>query len=77
MGPKDVIGARPVGVLNEDLRTACLEALSLSRAACRAFALTCSWENSARQFIAHLKPIAAGRTREPVDALPIAAISNS
>jgi glycosyltransferase involved in cell wall biosynthesis len=63
MGPKDVIGDHPVGVLDEDLRLACLRALSLSRAACRAFALNYSWENSALQFVGHLKPIDAGRTR--------------
>ena len=30
-GPRDVIGAAPVGVLDEDLRKACLEALQISR----------------------------------------------
>ena len=77
MGPKDVIGDRPVGALSEDLRTACLQALALPRDACRAFALTCSWENSARQFISHLKPIAVGRARAPVATLPVAATANS
>jgi glycosyltransferase involved in cell wall biosynthesis len=76
MGPKDVIGEHPVGVLNDDLRQACLQALTLSRAACRAFALTYSWENSARQFISHLTPIAVGRSRGPVGALPVAAAAN-
>jgi glycosyltransferase involved in cell wall biosynthesis len=76
MGPKDVIGEHPVGVLSEDLRLACLQALTLSRDACRAFALTCSWENSARQFISHLTPIAVGRSRGPVGALPVAAAAN-
>lgn len=52
-GPKDVIGDHPVGVLAQDLRAACLSALSLSRAACREFALSCSWEKSARQFVSH------------------------
>ena len=47
-GPRDVIGDNPVGVLNEDLRAACLEALNVSRAACREYALTRSWETSAR-----------------------------
>jgi glycosyltransferase involved in cell wall biosynthesis len=68
-GPKDVIGGHPVGVLNEDLRLACLRALSLSRGACRAFALGYSWKNSARQFIGHLKPIETGRAREPRPSL--------
>ena len=60
-GPKDVVGGRPIGALNEDLRVACLEALNVSRAECRAFALTHSWENSARQFIGHIEKIAGVR----------------
>ncbi len=58
-GPKDVIGNNPVGVMSDDLRAACLAALHVSRGACRAFALTCSWEVSARQFIGHLRNMAA------------------
>jgi glycosyltransferase involved in cell wall biosynthesis len=58
-GPKDVIGNNPVGVMSNDLRAACLAALHVSRGACRAFALTCSWEVSARQFIGHLRNTAA------------------
>lgn len=50
-GPKDVIGAEPVGVLDNDLRAACLAALDISRDACREFALRHSWEASARIFI--------------------------
>lgn len=61
-GPKDVIGERPIGALNEDLRAACLAALRLSRQDCRAFALTHSWENSARQFIAHVRKAATDGT---------------
>jgi hypothetical protein len=60
-GPKDVVAENPVGVLNEDLRAACLGALDLSRDACREFALQYSWENSARQFIGHLREVASGR----------------
>jgi glycosyltransferase involved in cell wall biosynthesis len=62
-GPRDVIGDNPVGVLNEDLRAACLEALNVSRAACREYALPRSWETSARQFMTHLRRISK-RTRE-------------
>jgi len=58
-GPKDVIGTNPIGVLNDDLRAACLEALNISPAACRDFALTRSWETSARQFIGHMNGIVA------------------
>ena len=50
-GPRDVIGGTQVGVLDEDLRKACLAALGISRAACRQFALSRTWEHSARQFV--------------------------
>jgi len=63
-GPRDVIDSNPVGVLNDDLRTACLSALKISREACRAFALTRSWDLSARQFVAHVRNIVPGRSRE-------------
>ncbi len=59
-GPKDVIGDNPIGVLNEDLRTACMQALWISRESCREFALRYSWENSARQFIEHARKVAMG-----------------
>jgi hypothetical protein len=71
MGPRDVIGGSAVGVLNEDLRVACLGALTLSREECRKFALTRSWATSARQFIAHVSrvaPPAAGDSRANADA---------
>lgn len=66
-GPRDIIGNNPVGALNEDLRAACIEALQISREACRDFALGYSWEKSAGQFIEHVrkastvKPDPAGR----------------
>ena len=53
-GPLDVLGDAPVGVLDEDLGAACLAALALSRAECRAFALGRSWAASTEQFIANL-----------------------
>jgi glycosyltransferase involved in cell wall biosynthesis len=53
-GPRDVIGRRPIGALDPDLRLACLRALTLSRAACREFALSLSWEMSARRFISNV-----------------------
>jgi glycosyltransferase involved in cell wall biosynthesis len=59
-GPKDVIGSHPVGALHEDLGVACMEALRVSRDACRQFALGYSWENSARQFLGHVRKVAAG-----------------
>jgi glycosyltransferase involved in cell wall biosynthesis len=62
-GPRDVIADHPIGVLNADLRIACLEALNVSRTACREYALTRSWETSAKQFITHLRRISM-RSRE-------------
>jgi glycosyltransferase involved in cell wall biosynthesis len=64
-GPKDVVGDHPVGVLNDDLRVAALEALKISRQACRALALERSWENSARQFIGHVQKAATGASCQP------------
>src|SRR6202040_1401120 len=52
-GPRDVIGAGPVGVLDEDLRKACLEALQISREDCVEFAAGYSWQASARVFVEH------------------------
>jgi glycosyltransferase involved in cell wall biosynthesis len=63
-GPKDVIGDMPIGVLDEDLGRACMNALQLSRDACRKFALNYSWENSARQFLGHVRKVADGTIRE-------------
>src|SRR5262245_13306473 len=60
-GPKDVIGNNPIGALNDDLRVACLEALKVSKAACREYAMTYSWENSARQFLSHVYRCAKGK----------------
>jgi glycosyltransferase involved in cell wall biosynthesis len=52
-GPRDVIGAEPVGALDHDLRAACLSALSISRDACVEFARKHTWEASARAFVGH------------------------
>ena len=64
-GPSDVMADNPIGVLDEDLRAACMGALHLSREACRDFALTRSWENSARQFIGHINRVVIGDARKP------------
>jgi glycosyltransferase involved in cell wall biosynthesis len=58
-GPRDVIGDAPVGVLSEDLRAACLKVLSIDRAACRAFALSMSWDACAERFLASVAWIGA------------------
>jgi glycosyltransferase involved in cell wall biosynthesis len=67
-GPSDVIADHPIGVMDEDLRVACLKALRLSRQDCRSFALTRSWENSARQFIGHINKVLIGDSRKPCAA---------
>jgi glycosyltransferase involved in cell wall biosynthesis len=81
-GPKDVVANHPIGVLNEDLRLACLGALRIPRASCRAFAVGRSWENSARQFISHVQNVLAGSRanagcdaehRAPASTLPVKA----
>lgn len=53
-GPLDVIGTARVGVLDNDLRAACLSALALSRQDCRNYALTKTWEASAKCFVQNL-----------------------
>lgn len=55
-GPIDVL--KPgVGVMDDDLDTAIAAALTLDRAACRAYGRTFTWEASARQFLEALAPI--------------------
>jgi len=69
-GPRDVLAGAPVGALDEDLRAACLKALTLPREPCRAFALERSWDASARIFLANVRrvgmtaAVAAGQTSE-------------
>jgi glycosyltransferase involved in cell wall biosynthesis len=57
-GPRDVIAGAPVAALDEDLRAACLKALTLSRDECRAFALGKTWEASARCFLSNVRRVA-------------------
>src|SRR5207342_1540349 len=54
-GPRDVISNNPVGVLKGNLCRRRMPVLWIFRDACREFALRYSWENSARQFIAHAR----------------------
>ncbi len=55
MGPKDVVG--PGGVLDEDLRRACLAALEVPRARARAQAERFSWPACAETFRSQLVPV--------------------
>src|SRR5216684_7178998 len=52
-GPRDVIGAAPVGILDDDLEAACLEALQILPQSCTEFAAAHTWEASARVFVEH------------------------
>lgn len=53
-GPLDVIGDAPVGKLDNDLKTACLEALKADRETCRSYALNFSWEACTQQFLSNI-----------------------
>ena len=53
-GPRDVLGDAPVAALDEDLAPACRKAATISREACRAFALTRSWRACTAQFLSNL-----------------------
>ena len=55
-GPLDVLGDSKAGVMHEDLRTACLEALKLKREDAAAHARKFSWRAATEQFLAHLHP---------------------
>jgi glycosyltransferase involved in cell wall biosynthesis len=57
-GPKDIVGNHPIGSLNENLREACMDALHISRESCRSYAMSRSWDVSARQFMGHVQKAA-------------------
>jgi glycosyltransferase involved in cell wall biosynthesis len=56
-GPKDILPGTGAGVVNEDLRTACLEALKLSRDDARKLAERYSWRACAEEFRRNLEPL--------------------
>lgn len=58
-GPLDVIGDSKGGVLHEDLRQACLNALMLNRDDALAHAQNYSWNAATRQFLAEIHPRAS------------------
>ena len=53
-GPIDVVGPGG-GVLDEDLRAACLGALEIPREAAREYSLRFTWRESARQFLENVE----------------------
>ncbi len=67
-----VVGTAPVAALDDDLRAACLKALTIPRAACRYHAEAATWEESARCFIGNLVPmpkLAVEITKKPAPRL--------
>jgi glycosyltransferase involved in cell wall biosynthesis len=69
-GPRDVIGAAPVGVLSEDLRSACLAALKIAPEACLEFAASQTWAKSASAFINNIVE-ARARTVKSANPKPV------
>ena len=59
-----MIGDSGAGVLNENLREACLAALAIPRDRAHEHSLNFTWKESARQFLAHIKDY---RTERPAD----------
>ena len=56
-GPIDVLGSSTAGVMHEDLREACMQALKIPREVARAHAEKFSWRAASEQFANHLKPV--------------------
>jgi len=66
-GPIDVIGQSGSGVLNEDLREACLEALKIPKEAAIAHAKLYSWKAASEQFAKHLVPVPEGLVKHSTE----------
>ena len=60
---RSLCARKGVAALNTDLRTACFEALKLSRQRCRDFALGMTWQASTQAF---LDAVQAAQTARPV-----------
>jgi glycosyltransferase involved in cell wall biosynthesis len=61
-GPIDVVGPS-AGVLDEDLRAACLKALTIPRESARDWSFRFTWAESARQFLDNIEAIRPRRAR--------------
>ena len=59
-GPLDVVGSSGAGVLDEDLRAACLAALAIPRERARAHAEAFTWANATEQFLTNVATARAG-----------------
>ncbi len=64
-GPIDVVGSG-AGVLSEDLRAACLEALTIPRESAREYSLRYTWKESARQFLENIELSRPKRMSSPL-----------
>ncbi|MCE5362821.1 glycosyltransferase family 4 protein [Pseudomonas anguilliseptica] len=71
-GPLDVLQVGVSGVMHDDLRTACLDAVKLNRARCAELAARQSWRASALEFLAQ-QPLLDGELCMPV-APPLASV---
>ena len=68
-GPIDVVTDKRAGVLDADLRWACLAALTLDRGDVARFGRTFSWETATREFLWHMKQSAIPRAlKRPASA---------
>lgn len=68
-GPRDILRPGVTGVMDTDLRKACLAALNLDRETCRADARLWSWENCTIQFLDNLRPAFPIAVNDHVEAL--------
>lgn len=57
-GPRDVFAGSGAAVLDEDLRSAAMQALRVRREACLELAARHSWASSAAQFYGHIRRVA-------------------
>ena len=69
-GPIDVIGPG-AGVLDEDLRAACMRALTIPREAAREYSLRYTWKECARQFLENIELSRPSRIRDPATRLQL------
>ena len=72
MGPLDILGDSDAGILDEDLKAACLGALAIDRATARQLALSFSWRRAAKQFLDNVR-LANGETLEETPLVPVSA----
>lgn len=69
-GPLDVVTDRSAGVVDGDLRRACMSALGLDRQRVAEFGSTFSWEQATYELLVHVKrsTISPAGNRLPISA---------